>query len=346
LRGHACVAPPTAAIIPGKDKMTDHSSQHTAVDAAGLPAAGSIRSAPTRRKPRWQQGDLAFVTLSLAPAAVLVSVLVFVPVAYTFGLSFFEQNTLRRNWTFAGLGNFTEIMADPAFWRAFWNGLVYTLGTTLVAGLVGLIVALLLDRPFKGRGLVRALVIFPYIVPTIIVVFVWKFMFSSRGIVNDLLRQIGVTGSGVPWLGDDNYAMLVVILVSAWAWFPFVAITLLAALQNMPDSVYEAATLDGASAFSRFWNLTLPLLAPAFLIIILIRAIWAFRNFEVIWLLTGGGPIGATEVLPILAYREAFGSFRMGHASAIAVTLMLFVTLLALLYFRVGARIRRAMHGT
>jgi multiple sugar transport system permease protein len=301
---------------------------------------------PVRHKARWQQGDLAFVILSLAPAALLVAVLVFVPVAYTFGLSFFEQNTLRRNWTFAGLGNFSEVMADLTFWNAFWNGLVYTTGTTLVAGAVGMIVALLLNRPFHGRGLVRALVIFPYIVPTIIVVFVWKFIFSSRGIVNDLLRQLGVTGSGVPWLGDDHYAMLVVILVSAWAWFPFVAITLLAALQNLPDSVYEAATLDGANALSRFWHLTLPLLAPAFLIIILIRAIWAFRNFEVIWLMTGGGPIGATEVLPILAYREAFGSLRMGHASAVAVTLMLFVTLLALLYFRVGARIRHAVHGT
>jgi multiple sugar transport system permease protein len=341
------VAPKSTAINVQQEQMTVSPSQQASSGTA--PNAGlaeEVRAIPVRHKPRWQQGDLAFVILSLVPAALLVGVLVFVPVAYTFGLSFFEQSTLRRNWAFSGLGNFTEIMSDPTFWRAFWNGLVYTAGTTVVAGLAGLMVALLLNRPFRGRGLVRALVIFPYIVPTIIVVFVWKFIFSSRGIVNDLLRQIGASGPGVPWLGDDNTAMLVVILVSAWAWFPFVAITLLAALQNLPDSVYEAATLDGASAFSRFWHLTLPLLAPAFLIIILIRAIWAFRNFEVIWLLTGGGPIGATEVLPILAYREAFGSFRMGHASAVAVTLMLFVTLLALLYFRVGARLRHAVHGT
>ena len=327
--------------------MTVQTPQQTGAGTTLSPdSAGLERPMPMRRKPRWQQGDLAFVTLSLAPAAVLVGVLVFVPVAYTFGLSFFEQNTLRRNWTFAGLGNFADLMAEAAFWRAFWNGLVYTVGTTLVAGLAGLMVALLLDRPFRGRGAVRALVIFPYIVPTIIVVFIWKFIFSSRGVVNDLLRQIGASGPGIPWLGDDNYAMLVVVLVSAWAWFPFVAITLLAALQNLPDSVYEAATLDGAGPFARFWHLTLPLLAPAFLVIILIRAIWAFRNFEVIWLMTGGGPVGATEVLPIMAYREAFGSFRMGHASAVAVTLMLFVSLLAVVYFRVGARIRHAVHGT
>lgn len=308
--------------------------------------AASCTTAPVRHKPRWQQGDLAFVIAALVPAALLVAVLVFLPVAYTFGLSFFEQSTLRRNWSFAGFGNFTELMGSADFWRAFWNGLVYTFGTTIVSGIVGLAVALLLDREFRGRSVVRALVIFPYIVPTIIVVFIWKFIFSSRGVMNDIMRQLGATGPSASWLGDDSTAMIVVILVSAWAWFPFVAITLLAALQNLPDSIYEAATLDGAGPFARFWCLTLPLLAPAFLIIILIRAIWAFRNFEVIWLMTGGGPIGATEVLPILAYREAFGSFRMGHASAVAVSLMVFVTLLALVYFRVGARLRRAAHGS
>jgi multiple sugar transport system permease protein len=306
----------------------------------------SAMTAPMRHKARWHQGDLSFVLAALVPAAILVVVLVFLPVAYTFGLSFFEQSTLRRNWSFAGFGNFTELMAGADFWPAFWNGLVYTSGTTLVSGIVGLAVALLLDREFKGRSVVRALVIFPYIVPTIIVVFIWKFIFSSRGVLNDIMRQLGATGPSASWLGDDSTAMFVVILVSAWAWFPFVAITLLAALQNLPDSIYEAATLDGAGPFARFWCLTLPLLAPAFLIIILIRAIWAFRNFEVIWLMTGGGPIGATEVLPILAYREAFGSFRMGHASAVAVSLMVFVTLLALIYFRVGARLRRAAHGS
>jgi multiple sugar transport system permease protein len=283
--------------------------------------------------------------LALLPAGLLIAVLIVAPVLYTLGLSFFEQNTLRLNWRFAGLGNFADVMAGAEFWRAFRNGVVYTVGSTLAAGVAGLGVALLLDRPFRGRGLVRALVIFPYIVPTIIVVFIWKFIFSGRGIVNDLLRGLGASGASAAWLGDRDLAMVVVVLASAWAWFPFVAITLLAALQNLPDSLYEAAAIDGAGPLARFWNLTLPLLAPALLVVLLIRAIWAFRNFEIIWLMTGGGPAGATEVLPILAYREAFGSFRMGHASAVAVALMVFVSLLAALHFRVGARVRRALNG-
>lgn len=318
----------------------------TAEVASAQVLATSSTTGPVRHRVRWQQGDLSFVIAALVPAALLVAVLVFLPVAYTFGLSFFEQGTLRRNWSFVGFGNFTELMAGANFWRAFWNGLVYTFGTTIVSGIVGLAVALLLDQEFRGRSIVRALVIFPYIVPTIIVVFIWKFIFSSRGVLNDILRQLGATGPSASWLGDPGTAMFVVILVSAWAWFPFVAITVLAALQNLPDSIYEAATLDGAGPLARFWCLTLPLLAPAFLVIIIIRAIWAFRNFEVIWLMTRGGPLGATEVMPILAYREAFGSFRMGHASAVAVSLMVFVSLLALVYFRVGARLRRAAHGS
>jgi len=306
---------------------------------------GDLGETARRRPQRRTSEDRLFMAIALGPAAVLVAMLIVAPVLYTVGLSFFAQNTLRLNWTFAGFGNFSDVMASSDFWRAYWNGLVYTTGSTTLAGAVGLAVALLLDRPFRGRGLVRALVIFPYIVPTIIVVFIWKFIFFGRGIVNDLMRQFGAEGPPVPWLGDQRLAMVVLVLVSAWAWFPFVAVRMLAALQNLPASVYEAAAIDGAGPLARFWHLTLPLLAPALLVVLLIRAIWAFRNFEIIWLLTGGGPAGSTEVLPVLAYREAFGLFRMGHASAVAVALMVFDSLLALLYFRVGVRLRMAVHG-
>lgn len=299
-------------------------------------------SPPMRNPQRAFSDDRLFLALALTPTALVIVALVLAPIAYTIGLSFFEQNTLLRNWSFAGLGTFADVLSSDDFRRAFVNGLVYTLGSTVLAGLLGVSVALLLDCRFVGRGAVRALVIFPYIVPTIVVAFIWKFIFSGRGLINDLLRELGASGPAIAWLGDERTAMATVIVISAWAWFPFVAVTTLAALQNLPDDVYEAAALDGAGRVARFFTLTLPLLAPALMVILLIRAIWAFRNFEIIFLLTGGGPIGATEVLPIMAYREAFGSFRMGHASAVAVTMMVLVTLLAAAYFRLGARVRRA----
>ena len=296
-----------------------------------------------RRRPLLRfRDERLFYFVALGPTALVIALVIVLPIVYTVVLGFFVQNTLTRTWRFSGLANYADLLTDTDFWVAFWNGIVFTAGSTVVATVVGLAIAILLDCKFLGRGPLRALVIFPYIVPSIVVAFIWKFIFSGRGILNDFLGLIGAQTVSVPWLGDPRFAMMAVILISAWTWFPFAAITLLAAMQNVPDNIYEAAALDGAGPFRRFAFLTLPLLAPALMVVVLIRAIWAFRNFDMIWLLTEGGPIGATEVLPIMAYKEAFGLFRMGHASAVAVSLMVFVTLLAALHFRVGARLRKA----
>ena len=297
----------------------------------------------SRRIPRLKfRDERIFYYVALGPTTIVIATVIVLPIIYTFGLGFFVQNTLIHTWRFVGLSNYTDLLTDADFWSAFWNGVVFTVGSTVVATVFGLAIAILLDCNFRGRGPLRALVIFPYIVPSIVVAFIWKFIFSGRGILNDFLGFIGAQAVSVPWLGDQRYAMMAIILISAWTWFPFAAITLLAAIQNVPDNIYEAAALDGAGPVRRFFHLTLPLLAPALMVVVLIRAIWAFRNYDMIWLLTKGGPIGATEVLPIMAYKEAFGLFRMGHASAVSVSLMVFVTLLAAVHFRVGARLRKA----
>ena len=304
-------------------------------------SANTVRRNPRRPRLKFRDERIFYYT-ALWPTAIVIALVIALPIIYTFTLGFFVQNTLTRTWRFVGLENYADLLTDSDFWFAFWNGVVFTVGSTVVATVFGLAIAILLDCNFRGRGPLRALVIFPYIVPSIVVAFIWKFIFSGRGILNDLLSFIGAQTVAVPWLGDYRYAMMAVILISAWTWFPFAAITLLAGLQNVPDNIYEAAALDGAGPVRRFTYLTLPLLAPAIMIVVLIRAIWAFRNYDMIWLLTEGGPIGATEVLPIMAYKEAFGLFRMGHASAVAVSLMVFVTLLAAVHFRVGARLRKA----
>ena len=303
-------------------------------------AEGALRN-PRRPRLRFRDESI-FYYVALGPSAIVIALVIALPILYTFVLGFFIQNTLTRNWRWVGLDNYQDLLTDADFWHAFQNGFVFTAGSTLAATVVGLAIAILLDCNFRGRGALRALVIFPYIVPVIVVAFIWKFIFSGRGILNDFLNLIGAQAISVPWLGDTRFAMIAVIAISAWTWFPFAAITLLAAIQNVPDNIYEAASLDGAGPVARFFHLTLPLLAPAILVVVLIRAIWAFRNYDLIWLLTEGGPIGATEVLPIMAFKEAFGLFRMGHASAVSVALMVFVTLLAALHFRVGARLRKA----
>ncbi|HMR68030.1 MAG TPA: sugar ABC transporter permease [Anaerolineae bacterium] len=289
-------------------------------------------SAPKGRRLRFIDDQL-FFWISFAPTVIITGTVVLVPILYTLILSFFSQNTLVGVPVFVGLDNYFQLFQDPVFWVAFKNGLIYALGSTVISTIAGIAAALLLNESFRGRNLLRSIVIFPYIVPAIVVVFIWKFMFNSRGLVNDLLIQLGLLGETVAWLGDRRFAMLTVILVSAWAWFPFAAINFLAALQNIPTVIYEAASIDGAGPWRRFVSLTLPLLTPVLIVVVLIRSIWAFRNFDMIWLLTGGGPINSTYVLPIMAYQEAFGKFRMGYATAVATSLMLFLTLLALGYF-------------
>jgi multiple sugar transport system permease protein len=287
--------------------------------------------------------DRLFFWISFIPTAIITGTVVLLPILYTLVLSLYSQNTLVGSPVFVGLANYGELLQDPVFWLAFRNGIIYALGSTLVSVVAGIGVALLLNEAFWGRALLRSLVIFPYIVPGIVVVFIWKFMFNTRGIINDLLTQVGILGEFVPWLGDRRFAMITVILISAWAWFPFAAITCLAGLQNIPSVIYEAAAIDGAGPWRRFTALTLPLLTPVLIVVVLIRSIWAFRNFDMIWLLTGGGPINSTYVLPIMAYQEAFGKFRMGYATAIATSLMLFLSLLAYFYFRAYSTSQKIM---
>jgi multiple sugar transport system permease protein len=288
--------------------------------------------------------DRLFFGVSFLPTAIITITLVLIPILFTLYLSMFRRNLLLTDAEFIGLGNFVEAVNDPVFWVAFRNGIIYALGTTIVSLVAGMVAALILNEPFFGRSLLRSAVLFPYIVPAIVVVFVWKFMFNSRGVVNQALSSLGLVNEFIPWLGDQRFAMLTVILISSWTWFPFAAITLLASLQNIPKAYYEAAALDGAGALRRFFSLTLPLLAPAIIVVILLRSIWAFRNFEMIFLLTGGGPVTTTYILPILTYVEAFGKFRLGYASAVATSLMILLTVLALVYFRAYSTAKRLTH--
>jgi multiple sugar transport system permease protein len=279
--------------------------------------------------------ERAFFLVSFIPTALIVIVLLIFPIVFTLGMSFFHKNTLVGPYVFAGLENFTALLDDPQFYLAFKNGILYSGGSTLISLVFGLAVALVLNEDFKGRTILRAIVIFPYIVPPIVALFIWKFLFNSRGIINVILSDLGIITEYIPWLGDSRYAMITVILISSWVWFPFSAINFLAGLQGIPQDIYEAAAIDGASALRRFTSITLPLLSPIITVMVVIRFIWAARNFDMIYLLTGGGPVDTTTVLPILAYKEAFGTFRLGYASTVATALFIFLTLMALIYFQV-----------
>lgn len=234
-----------------------------------------------------------------------------------------------------GLGNFERILGDPATVAAFVNSLIYTGGTIIPAFLVGLLAALLFNRQFPLRRWLRSLLLMPWAVPGVIVSinFLWL-LDASYGVVNYLLRSLGLLSSDLAWYVNTDTAMIAVILPTVWKSFPFFAITILAALQSIPDSHYEAAKVDGASHWQTFRYVTWPgISGPTYLALVL-NALWTFREFDIIFAATGGGPARATETLGILVYLEAFSHFRMGTAAALGVVMVVIAAVLVLLGLR------------
>ncbi len=310
------------------------------MSAAG-PAAGatSVGAEPHRlRVPRlrldpllrreWRTA-LAFVV----PGLVLFLAFVAGPTAYTVFLSFYRLETLISRPEWVGLANYAAVLGDARFWHALLNGTIYAAASVVLQVLLGLPIALLLNQRFRGQSLVRGAALVPYVLPTVVVVFVWKWILDENiGIVNYTLKQVGVTP--LAWFSEPAIAMTTTILVGVWAWTPFVTITFLAALQTVNEELYEAARVDGATAWQRLWYVILPVLRPVLVIIVLLRTIWMFNKFDVVWMLTRGGPLQATEHLPILAYQKAFGLFDVGGGAAVATINFLFLLVVVAVYFR------------
>lgn len=280
--------------------------------------------------------DRYFGFLLLLPAIIMVSVLFAYPLVYTIVGSLQDRDPFGGPSPFVGLTQYRTLLSDPAFWNAFQNGLVYAVSTVLLQVLVGVGIALLLHQPFRGNLVARTMLILPYIMAPVGAALVWKWLLNDiLGLVNYVLIQLGLTGRPIAFLGSTQWAMKSVIGISVWKLFPFVTIPVLARLQTIPTELYDAAKVDGAGPVSSFFYITLPQLRGVLFIVILLRSIWMFNNFEMIWLLTKGGPVNHTTTLPILAYIEAFtGGFEISLGMAITTVMVLFLILVAVVYFR------------
>ena len=273
--------------------------------------------------------------LLLTPTLILMAGFVVFPVLYAGWLSLNQSDPFRQVTTFVGMANFQRLLQGEEFWDSLRVGLVFTAATVALQVVVGMAVALLLHQPFRGRGVARALALFPFIVPTIVAVLIWRWLLNdSYGIVNYLLKALGLIQAPIIWFGTPRMAMVSVVLVNVWQFFPFVVVTLLARLTTIPEEQYEAARIDGASAPQQFWFITLPHLKTILAVVILLRGIWMFQKFEVIYLLTRGGPLRSTQHLPILAYTELFVNFRMGQAAAVAVLGFLILAAASAVYLK------------
>lgn len=277
--------------------------------------------------------------LLIAPTVLVFCAVIVYPLVSALYLSLFSIYTPTLQGGFVGLDNYAALLAGGTFWPALANTLIWTAGTLSLQIVFGIALALLLNENILFRSLARSLILFPYFVSTVVAVLVWRWLFNDLyGLANHLLMLGGIIDMPVDWLGRMPNAMLSVIVIGAWKYFPFVVIAVLARLQTIPEQLYEAATIDGAGPVGRFFDVTLPQLREVLAVVILLRAIWDFKEFDLIYLLTGGGPLNHTRTLPLAVYQEAFGLNRMGMASATAVLMMLVMLVFMLTYLRRAAR--------
>jgi multiple sugar transport system permease protein len=273
--------------------------------------------------------------LLIAPTLLIFCAVIVYPLVSAVYLSVFSIYTPTMEGEWVGLANYRELLGSSEFWRSLWNNVVWTTGTLSLQITFGVLVAMMLHQNIWFRSLARSLVLFPYFLSTVVAVLVWRWLFNDLyGVLNHFLMWTGIIDMPVDWLGSMPNAMLSLIFVGAWKYFPFVVIAVLARLQSIPEELYEAATIDGAGPVARFFDITLPQLKDVLIVIILLRAIWDFKEFDLIYLLTGGGPVISTQTLPLMVYKEAFALNQMGSASAVAVLMMLFMLAFMLIYLR------------
>jgi multiple sugar transport system permease protein len=280
--------------------------------------------------------------LLIAPTVMIFCAVIVYPLVTALYLSLFTIFTPTLKGDFIGFGNYAKLWTSPEFWRSLWNTILWTVLTLTLQIVFGVLAALMLHQNMVFRALARSLILFPYFVSTVVAVLVWRWLFNDLyGILNHAMLMSGLIRMPLDWLGSMPNAMISIVLVGAWKYFPFVVIAVLARLQTIPDALYEAAKIDGAGPVARFFDVTLPQLRDVLVVVILLRAIWDFKEFDLIYLLTGGGPIIATQTLPLMVYKDAFGLNDMGRASAVAVSMMLVMLTFMIVYLRMAGRDER-----
>lgn len=280
--------------------------------------------------------------LLIAPAfAVMLGVIIY-PIASNVWASFMGEATLSRPSEFVGLDQYRKVLNDPVFEPALRRTLLWAFGVTVLQFALGLLLALLLNRPFAGRSIVRSFAIVPWIMPGIVVAVVWRFLYAGQyGLINQTLRSIGLSSLTEPWLTNLSTAMPAVMVVGIWKGFGFYMVMLLAGLQGIPTDVIEAARLDGANRFQMLRDITMPLLKPVILMSVVLGLIWTTNYFEAIYILTGGGPARATETLPIFIYNTAFQFYRLNEAVASAIILLIIVLAMVAVYMLLFLRMNK-----
>ncbi|GHV93714.1 ABC transporter permease [Spirochaetia bacterium] len=273
--------------------------------------------------------------LFFSPALLIFLLFVGYPFLYTVVLSFKDYNWFTKKDVFVGLSNYVNLFSDVTFWNALLHTLLYTFGTLTGQMLFAFLIALILNVSFRGINVYRSLFILPWILPTVVTSLAWRMMLHERwGVITYLLQVLKITSERAAFLASTQTALASVMSVSIWRGYPLIMVGFIAALQSIPSDIYEAALIDGASAWRQLISITLPLLKKMVAIIVLFRTIWVFNDFDLIWLMTRGGPASATETLPIYVFQRSFGSYKFGEAATIAMVMFMVLAFFSNIYFK------------
>ena len=282
-----------------------------------------------------REGALAFWLLF--PTLVILTLFIAYPFVRGVWLSL-TNSTVGEPGHFIGLANFTKIFDDSIFRTAALNTFIYTGVTTVFKLALGLWLAVLLNRHFRAKAWVRAFILLPFIIPTVLSTFAWKWMFDPTfSVLNWLLYHFGLITGRINWLGDPDLAMISIIVVNIWRGVPFFAISLLAGLQTISPELNEAAAIDGAKPWQRFWHITWPLLLPVTMVVVLFSVIQTFADFQIVYVMTGGGPANATHLFATYAYQIGIGTGLLSEGAAISLAMfpiLFLVVVIQLLYIR------------
>lgn len=275
--------------------------------------------------------------LFVVPFVVTAAVFMVYPVVEAVRMAFYYHNPLRPDAaTFVGLDNFRFILQDRLFWDSFVQATIWTFASIFFQTLFGVGLAMLLHQPLRGMAFFRGLLLFPYIVPTVVIALTWLWMFNPEiGIVNHFLKSAGIVDENVYWMSSPRMAMASTILLNVWKYTPFVVICVLARLQTIPLELYDAAKVDGAGAWRRFLDITLPELREVLIVVVVFRTIWTFNKFEEIYLLTKGGPGTSTFNLAIYSFEQSIANLKLGVGAATGVVMMAILFIGSVIYLRI-----------
>ena len=281
--------------------------------------------------------------LFATPLILVLGAVVILPALYNTGLAFFRHDAIADAWRFAGTRNFARLFAQDAFWNATSVTLLWVVGNVSLQLVVGLAVALALNAVLRLRAFYSAVVMVPWVSSFVIVavVFLWLYH-PDLGVLNDMLLRLGIITQPIAWLASPGLAQFSLIFANTWKFFPLVAITLFTGLQAIPRDLTEASRTDGASRFETLRYIVLPLMAPSIATAVLLSAIWAFNAFTLAIIMTGGGPLRATEVMGLYIYKVAFDAFDFGMAAAASLLLFVAILIVTVAYLRIADPARGA----